>query len=179
MMPSDAYVARRYAQAFMNLYGSRLEARDRDALVSLATFLMDHKQILFLFKVGYIADDVQDKALDSLLSKFNVQVIEPIARLLLRSGRVFLLAGVATYICTLYDARHTLQRFKCITSHALTAQAQQRIQDFLVTNLGGTVEYTCSIDKKLIAGLRLLSPTHLWEYSLAKQIRLLELPLMR
>ena len=61
----------------------------------------------------------------------------------------------------------------------LSMNDKEQIEQFLVRATGHTNIYKYKVDNALIAGVRLQSETLLWEHSIAKQLRQLEISLER
>jgi ATP synthase F1 delta subunit len=169
-----AYIARRYAKAFLDLYRDKLHVDDLEKLSTLEQFLMTNKPVLSLLNALQKDSRSQTLALEQLLTRFEVTFLIPVARLLLKARRMFLLPELLKQLCRLYQKWHKIMFFTVTCSRQLASEELAIIRAFLTRLTGLTVICTTSVDKNLIAGIRLQSDTLLWEYSLAKQMRLLK-----
>ena len=61
--------------------------------------------------------------------------------------------------------------FSVLSAHDLDKKELTTIQHFLEEKTKKTIIYNHKINKDLIAGIRLLSNTLLWEHSIAQQLR--------
>lgn len=173
-MKQDASLelARRYAKAFTNVFFSQISVRDVENIFQAADYLALRRRTRFFLRLPVIDVSVKKQVLDLVCKRFSLPlVVEQTIDLLLQHKRSYLLHDVLFYIAELYCARQNILAFTIKSSHHLSQESVEVIQNFLARKTGCTITYTNKIDKKLIAGIRLESSAFLWEYSIAKHLR--------
>jgi F-type H+-transporting ATPase subunit delta len=179
MNDSWVTVARRYAQAYLDLSMGSLTLDHIERMQHLEDFLRTHTSVLFLCSMPIMKKKAQHDALAALLGKYDLAVVQPIFILLLTHKRLFLVPELLRQMRRIYYSKRSMQLFTFISSSPLTLEQNSLLQNFLARLTGSTIIYTNKVDKKLRAGVRLVSETLLWEHSISRQIRSLELPLIR
>jgi ATP synthase F1 delta subunit len=173
-------LARRYAQAFLNVYGSELTPAIRGRLRELHRFLSMQNSILFFLTIPTIDDEVKLRGLAFLCEKFELpDSVKKSMFLLLASKRAILLEQMVGFIDILYNKEHAISSFSISSACPLSHTDKEFLVSFLKAHTGDDVLYTYVIDKSLIAGIRMCSDTHLWEHSIARQLREIQLLLVR
>jgi len=177
-MKADIVLARRYAQAFLNLF--TLTDANLKNIQQAVDFLSAHKQITSLLKVPLMSVALKVAAVDEyVLQKFNVPAVcKELVWVLAHQGRISLVGAVFKQIISLYQERHAMEPFVIKTSHALSAQDSAFIQEFLAAQTDARVPCTFVVDEQLIGGIRMQSAEHIWEYSIAKQLKQLQARLL-
>jgi F0F1-type ATP synthase delta subunit len=74
----------------------------------------------------------------------------------------------------LYKERMNIVEFSVTSAHELDAKNSMAVKRFLAKITGKTIMCTYSINTSLIAGMRLKSVEHMWEYSVRKRIESLQ-----
>lgn len=173
-------IARRYAQAYCNVFGDDITPDSLERLVQLVDFLSTQKRILFFFRLPTLDHRIKEQGIATLCERYQLpESFKRLGALLVEHKRAFLLANVSNAIVREYNRRQKRERFT-ITSYPELQQSQKSIiLASLAAQTGSTVEGTFTVDEKLIAGIRMRSDVHMWESSLAQQIRCLQLSLMR
>jgi ATP synthase F1 delta subunit len=164
-------IARKYAQAFLNLYMDSITPAMYTQLIDMQTFLDKHRDALIYFRLPHIAVEAKIRLLDELGEKFKPS--EPVKKLfeiLIRHNRAQLLPVVLSKICECYRRRKNIVLFDIESSHELDRQAMVTLENFLAHNTGKNIMSKQHINRDLIAGIRLKSTTFLWEYSIRKQM---------
>jgi F0F1-type ATP synthase delta subunit len=164
-------LARKYAQAFLNLYIDQITPEGYAALLALQTYLHSHRNALIYFSFPHIALEAKLALFEQLGEK--IKPSEPVKTLfetLIRHDRVMLATDVLAKICELYRERKNILLFTIESSHELDATSISIIEDFLARNTGKKIVSKQRVNHSLIAGLRLQSNTLEWEYSIRKQI---------
>lgn len=175
----EHFVAKKYAQAFLNLFINSISLDDYYNLVSAEQFLTIHKKAFFFLSLSHIEQSTKIRLLEKVMQKFGVVLsINNLVRLLLNDKRLFLLGEIVRQLCSLYRKRKNIELFSIVSSHALQEKDLSVIQQFLATNTGCDIMYTYTVDTRLIAGVRVQSDLLVWEYSIAKQLRDIQLALI-
>ncbi len=172
MTQQRSLIAKRYAQAFLNVFIDSIALDDFHNICAAEQFLMQHKQALFLLKLPFINPAKKKEILNELCQKFRlIDKFKELVELLVHDKRSFLLPDVLYYVSKLYQQRKGIMSFTIISSHRLGTDKLNSMQRFLAQESGCDIIYNYRVDKKLIAGIRLYSDTLLWEYSINKQLR--------
>lgn len=171
-------LARRYAQAYVNVYDHELTGSVCGRIQALADFLATHERIMFFLTIPTIANEVKVRGITFLCEKFELpDGLKKTILLILRSKRASLLRRFFERVVSLYQEKHGILSYVVSSSHEITEPEKDLLCRFLkklveVKKINGdTILCTYEIDKKLIAGLRMCSATHLWEHSVAQQLR--------
>jgi len=175
-MEDQMRLAIKYAQAMLTVFDALLTREDIAQVNSIVHFLEQHKKVLFFLKLSHIDQEVKAQALESLLN--GVVHKKPFIKLiqvLLDDNRGHLIGQVLRQLVILYRDIHHIEEFAITSSHELSSNELDKIEQFLARQTGNDIIYTYSRDASLIAGLRLQSRTALWEHSIRKQLRELAL----
>lgn len=179
MIGSEAYLAKKYAQAFFNVYGDQLSDKDFYNICSAGSFFARHKQVLFFLTWPIIETDIKVKAIKQALLVFHLSdPFDKLVDLLATHKRTFLIMLVLDKLCALYKKNNKIMTFSIASSHQLEADQLDILKRFLMGITGQTIMYEYKVDKKLIAGIRMESQTLLWEYSISMQLASMKLPNM-
>jgi len=169
-------IARKYAQAYMHVYEHDLTETELDKLIVLKKFISVQSAVLFFLTATAIEDVVKMRGITSLVEKFSLcDSFKKLMFLLFMNRRIDFLPLVIDGIFFFYNKKRKIETFSITSSHVLMENELRALQQFLINNVGGIIFFRHTIDKQLIAGIRMLSDTHLWEYSIAKQLRAVQL----
>lgn len=178
---SSVVLARRYAQAYLNVYEHELTDSVRENIKALRDFLGLNSRIVFFLMVPSIAEEVKVRGIAFLGEKFELpKGLQKSMHILLQSKRACLLGRFFDFIDILYQKKYGRVSFVVSSSHEIASQDKEILQNFLkklvsLEKCADRADYdilcTYKIDKKLIAGIRMQSNTHVWEHSIAKQLR--------
>ena len=164
-------LARRYATAFLNYYENSISLDDYYAFKELYIFLNNNPVLLTHFKFPRM-DKEKKEAIKKLNAAFKIpSFFEKLTDLLIKQQRLFLIKGVVNSILALYGKRKNIMEFNIASPYSLEKQQLSTVQQFLEKKTKKTILYKQTLNKNLIAGIRLLSGTLLWEYSIAQQLR--------
>ena len=165
-------VAKRYAQAILNVYGSEFVFEDVAAMRDIRSYLQSHRRIVFLLRLAVVPDEVKERGLCMLCERFKVSVpCRKLVGLLRAHRRLQLFPAVLEYLERLYLERKRIVPIAVSSASALSESDQKVIEQFFAQQLGVSVVGEYQIDQSLIAGLRVQSQYYLWERSVAKQLR--------
>lgn len=165
-------LARKYAQACVNIFNQQMSYDDCIALNTLAAFLSTHSHIFFFFYMPFIEDSVKLQAYDILQELYNVPSwLKSLFTLLLNDKRLFLFIYVLREICVLYAKKANIDIFTITSAHALIDQQQKECSLFLSHITRKKIITHFALDKSLVAGIRMQSNEMLWEHSIKKQLR--------
>lgn len=164
-------LARKYAQAFLNLYFDQITQENYSNMFTLRSYLQTHRNVLLYFSLPHIALEKKLDLFDQIETK--IKPSEPFKELfetLIRHDRIMLAPSILVKICELYRERKNVMFFSIESSHELDAQTIATLETFLARHTDKKIESESRINHDLIAGIRLQSDTQLWEYSIRKQI---------
>lgn len=175
MTPSQAQkmVAKKYAQAFMHVFGKKITENDYAAVQLAHQFLKKNPHILLLFRMPHITKIEKMRFAQKFVQSFSLGAyIEKLIPLLVNHNQAILLQAVLEQIQYLYEKMHNIAWFTIATSHKIEEKEKRQIQEFLAHKTGQVILYKYVIDPNLIGGVRAQSPTWLWECSIQQRLRL-------
>lgn len=168
----DAHVlnAKRYAQAFLNV--STLTQADITNIKKAFDFLDLHREIFSLLKVPLLDSQIKENALkEYLLLQFSLPAsFQQLIHVLVEQRRTYLIQMILSEIINLFEDQQGLESFTIASSTALNDTELEKIKAFLATHTHHNIICTPLVDTDLIAGVRMQSNNHLWEYSIRKQL---------
>lgn len=173
-------IVRRYAQAYCNVFRHDITQEFVERILQLIDFLSTQKRILFFFRLPTLDRSIKQKGITTLCERYELpESFKKLGSLLIDHKRAFLLAHVCSAIVHEYNRVSKREQF-IITSYPELGQDQKLVlTQALARQTGNTIMSTFKVDKKLIAGIRMCSNVHVWEFSMAQQIRCLQLSLVR
>lgn len=168
----DAHVlnAKRYAQAFLNLF--TLTQADIANIKKAFDFLDHHREIFSLLKVPLLDSQIKENALkEYLLIQFSLPAsFQQLIHVLVEQRRTYLIQMILSEMINLFEDQQGLESFTIASSTALNDTELEKIKAFLATHTHHNIICTPLVDIGLIAGVRMQSNNHLWEYSIRKQL---------
>jgi ATP synthase F1 delta subunit len=178
-MKTEEIVAKKYAAAFLMVFGQELRVDCIAKITNAAEFLTENRRILFFLRLSAIENEIKKRDLDHMCERFDLpKSIRIVIHLLVDHKRGFLLLLVLNAICFLYKERLNIEAFTFTSAPALEEEECRILQEFIARQTGRDIIYTYKVDKTLIAGIRLQSDTHLWEHSIAQQMHRMRLLLI-
>lgn len=171
-MSVGTLIAKRYAQAFLNLSINDLTDADFINVQHAIVFFSQNRPLLALLKVPHIKSEEKIAALQQVLIANHKlpEVFITLIALLVRDKRAALVLETLEQLKKLYRDHQNIEFYKISSSHALDDTELTTLQNFLAQKTGHTIFYTYTIDPSLIAGIRMQSNERLWEYSIKKQL---------
>lgn len=165
------YIAKKYAEAFLNVFGDTISAADFEQLCLLGDFLSTHKRALFFWGLPHIPLTEKIRTLIEIIERYKLpKSLSKLFTLLIEDGRSMLMGQVVKQVCEGYRIRNNIQSFAITSSHPLQTEELEQIKKMLNQATSSKITYSYMVDKKLIAGLRMQSATLLWEYSIKKEL---------
>lgn len=175
-MEHQIRLSRKYAQAVLNVFGALISRQDIVHVEHIITFLEQHKKALFFLRLSHIDLEVKARALEKLFDDLSdKKPFMALVLLLLQENRGHLIYGALCELVRLYYEAHKIMPCEITTSHPISAEVLDKVQQFLARQTGNDIIYTYTRDASLIAGIRAQSKTILWEHSIRKQLRELAL----
>lgn len=171
MNPENAFLAKKYATAFVAVAGAQLDESEFHRIRELHHFLQDNHPLLAIINFPLISTESAHRALFELFKHCSTaSLLHRLALLLMRHRRAILLSDVLYYIAQLYQQKNNTLFFHIASSHPLSDRDMTTAVQFLERNTGKRVMYDYATDERLIAGIRLRSEGLLWEHSIKKQL---------
>ncbi len=169
-MDSRFFLAKRYAQAFLNLFSLLPEYIEK--INASISYFSNHAELFSLLKVPLLDPRLKVNALeDCLISRFALpSEFKQLIQLLVKQKRSYLIADVLKQIVEIYQSRQGIELFTISSCPELGSLQQKTITDFLNDKTHHTIVCQMKLDKNLIAGIRMQSGEHLWEYSVKQQL---------
>jgi len=172
MNSSEIVVAKKYAQAFLNLYIEKISYSDYCSLKAAARSLKNNGAFFSLLNIPTIALIQKRSSLYAILKELQVpEVLNTVIELIIQHQRIFLIPALLNALVRGYEERKKIISFTISSSHALPTNNLELLKKFLTKKTNAHIIYRYEINKKLIAGIRMQSDLFLWEYSVAKQLK--------
>lgn len=169
---SSQFVARKYAVACLNIFGSRFGKDDMSNLLVMSDFLRENHSLVFFLGLPIIKEQRKSAFLHDLAKQFHLShLIDQLLDLLLRDKRLFLLADILRLLSDLYAQKMNILNFSIKTYPRISHTDLEELKQFLARSTGCAIIYKDYEDKNLVAGIRMQSTTYLWENSIAQQLR--------
>jgi ATP synthase F1 delta subunit len=168
----ETILATRYAQAFFDIFQAYLSDDVIMRIDEVIALLQNDKRTFCIQAIPqYLVHDAC-KVLNTLLidAAELPDVFKKLIVLLVRDRRTFLIRAVLKQIVRIYYQKKQIYKFCITSSHALNESQLESIEKFIAYQLHSTIIFTYRIDSSLIAGIRLHSAIHLWEYSVRKNL---------
>lgn len=174
MNNTEVVLAKKYATAFLNIYGDKISLDDYHAIKNAAEYCKRNYRFFFLLNTPTIPLTTKRTTLVKLFSELQISnALQPLVELILKHQRLFLLPTIFKQITIIYENRKKIVPFAFISSHILDRKQLETLSTFLAKKINRTIMYNQIQNKKLIAGVRMQSTVFLWEYSIAKQLNAL------
>jgi ATP synthase F1 delta subunit len=167
------YVALRYAHAFLNVF--ELNQENYASLSKAYYYLKNDKGARLMVSLPASFDQAKKDFINNLIAHYALPTsIRSLTDLLIQHKRLFLLTDIIACVELLALELHGIEVVDVRSSHRLAQEDLEFIEQFLTVCLRKKIMMQYSIDSSLIAGIRMQSDRHLWEYSIAKQVRDIE-----
>lgn len=165
-------LARRYAQAYLNIFGKQYTREHIKLVEDLIYFLRTHKEALFYLKLSCIKSSVKKNILSNTFARYGLKDnFDKLLDILIEHKRLFMIFDVLSSIVDEYKKRNTIGEWLIKSASPLQSQDLEIVYQFLEKKTGMRAEYTYKTDPSLIAGIRLQSSTLLWEHSASAQLK--------
>lgn len=168
-------IAKKYAQAFINIFKKKLVFDDLKKLESFSQYLRKNRNIFVYAKLSLIDISVKKEVFDKLLFSFNLgNFFSDLVNLLIKHNRISLLPEVLDNIIKIYKNDNNIMEFNVISSDKLTENRLNLIKTFLSNKTQKYIIIKEKIDPNLIAGLKIYSDEFEWQNSIRHRLNLLE-----
>lgn len=172
MMRTLSPLARKYAHAFLSVFGNKCTFEMSKDLDLLSKDIEMHREIILLAQLSCVPDARKNDMIMLFASRRNLdEFLKPLIMLVVKQGRVALFGEIVAAIRVLYEEQQGIVHCSIQSAHVLSEQMLTSIENDLARHLGKKIEYTASIDASLIAGIRIVSDSFLWERSIAQKLK--------
>lgn len=176
----DVLVSKKYAQAFLRVYGSSLSYDDIKNIETTGVTIRSATVLMMIFRLALHLNKEDKEALNTYMSNLGFpESLYNLIHVLMKAGRLFLLPTICHWVVTYFRDRYHIFKFLITSSHALSNENKDKVEQFLKNYTQSSIEPHYEIDRELIAGVRMQSKIHLWEKSIAQQLRDVQLKNMR
>ncbi len=172
MRAAEQFIAKKYAQALLNLYFVEMKPDCFMTLLALRDFFERNIRVVRYLCIPTIPDSIKGQILDKVFESLQVcSMVKKLVVPLMKQRRIDLLDQVIIRLIERYQKKIGMVEFDVLTSHQISDKEQNNIISFLSKETGAKVSATFCVDGTLIAGFRAQSKTFLFEHSLLKKIR--------
>lgn len=172
MIISGVPIAKKYAIAYLNVYENELTGDDVKAILAACTFFKLHHSFMHLLCVISFDKTKMIQVCQNLVHDFGLpKSFNMLMSLLLKHKHICYFKEVLQDIYCLYKLRKNILELEIKTADTLDVHAVQVLETFFAQKSGKKIESNVSVDRSLIAGVRLQSDFFLWEYSVASRLR--------
>lgn len=169
-------LSRKYATAFLHVYGTTMIMDDYQNLQTFKRAWDTHPEWLRALAIPTVSLEKKITLIERMLAAYQVMPdFMRLMKLLLADKREILISPVIAMVCSSYLKQAGIVMCTLVSSHALTEQEQSIVQQFIARQVGSRIIYDYTVDPSLIAGIKVVSDTFMWEYSVARQLREVEL----
>ena len=167
----DISTAKKYAQAFVRVFSQKITFSDCVKIEHAQKILSVRRRILFFLQLPQLDTIARTSMIEDLVDYFLLpHQFLSLFLLLIAHNRSFYIPYVLLFIVQLYKKRSNILDFSVISSHSLTEKQESQIKLFLAHSAGKNIMCSYSVNKNLIAGVRMQSVEYMWEYSVRKQL---------
>ncbi len=181
-MNNTSFLARKYALAFTHSFAADFTKEDIEQIAHAYQFFVAHKRFSYLLNLPTINKALKQDALEKILiGQFHLptQPCKALINLLIAHHRTQLMGTILHIVHELMMKEKNIEAFTISSAQPLTQEQQTELEQFLVHTTTKTIVPTYTVNKDLIAGLRVQSNAHLWEHSLKKYLRTLNRTITR
>lgn len=174
MIISQVSVAKKYALAYLRLYGQQLTKEDVNNLYRVFLFFKSNHESMHLVYIISMRPCEMGCIFEKLIDFFSLpESIKQVMALLAKHKKLYYLKDVLLDIYCLYKQQHNIVQLQITAAAPLDEQSIQAFEAFFAKQTGKNIESTTVVDTALLAGIRLQSDFFLWEYSVAQRLRTL------
>jgi F-type H+-transporting ATPase subunit delta len=179
-MIQNSIIAKRYACAFLNQYENLVQEEYYESLTDFSLFLKKNRWLYAYLSITSINEETKVNVIDKLHRNIlPKQYTENLITLLSKDKRISLLGSILEQIVVQHRLRENIMHFSVTSAQPLSDEQQQKINEHLMNLAKNRVLIEFSIDPALIEGIRIQSPTLLWEHSIAQLLRKFNHSLLR
>ena len=130
---SQSELAKKYAHAYLNIFGDQHTFQDFCSLWRACQFLSEHHSLLFYLSLPMIQEVDKKRFIDLLFEKFHLfDSLKQLFYLLLKNKHIFLAIHVMQDIYGLYKIKHKISELQIISSYDLSEETIEDIKHFFI-----------------------------------------------
>ena len=165
-------LALRYARAFLNVYYSEYTLTDFSLIQQATQFFKTHKKACFFMQLSLLDRAVKEESLHLLCHQLSLpDSYKKLFSLLIDQKRVYLLPRIFEQLMLEYERRAHYLPMQIKTTQPLSEVEQKTLIDFLAKKTSKIILPIYSLDTQLIAGVRALGQSYLFEHSIQGILR--------
>ncbi len=163
-------LARRYAQACINLFGDELTIELAERLSALAEAIKAQRSLLVYAGLKDTAEESK-KQLEELFRVAGFgDMFVPLIDLVAEDKRLTLLPWIFHMIYVLYLERQGIMHFTIESAVELTKKEREAFVAYLEKKTEKEIRYTLTVNPALIAGVKMYSDTLGFEHSVQQRL---------
>ena len=171
---NQIYTCKKYARAFYHTVHSKIDAQQVINIKNLILFLTKDSTFLQCLQLDFIDHNIKKDFTDKLINKYQlINNFEKLLILLAHNRSIFLFPQILKQILEIYNINNNIIEFNIVSSNKLNDIQLLQLKTFLYKHTQKNIIYNLSIDKSLIAGIKIYSETLGWEHSIRKQLNTL------
>jgi ATP synthase F1 delta subunit len=168
-------VAKQYAKAYLQEYGSSLQLEDIEHIKLAVQFFRRHHTFMSLVSLIVAHDQSDHVIMQELWSHFQLpQTLKKLIPVLINHKRLVIFAQVLQGICCQYLSSNNILELTVLTAQPLADSELKQFEQFFIKLSGKKIISKMVLDETLIAGVRLQSDLFLWQYSIAARVKNLQ-----
>jgi len=174
MTKNNLILARKYAQAYLNINLNNLNIKDLDKFIIAKDFINTNFSILVILNLSlkFNNNKIREDLISKFITKFNLnKSFSDLLNLLILNKRIFILSKVLDYIIILYQEDTKNYIFDISSPEDISKNNLNFLVNYLEKKLNIKVDYNLNINKKLIAGIRAESCNNLWDSSIQGKLQ--------
>ncbi len=169
-------LTKKYALAFINLYGKQLSDKNIDNVIACKHYIEGHKNIDAFLLLSTIQLEQKTELFKNLFAFFDLpQSFNNLVLTLLEHRRIELLSKILQKIAREYQAQKNIINFTVHTSHTINDQEKKELTTFIQKKVPKNIIVEFALDPALICGIKIKSDMLQWERSIAKQLKIIKL----
>lgn len=165
-------IAKKYARAWYNLYGSILNDEQCETVRRVSNLLVADSSIRALvFWLSEVGDMRQDLLVTLMRLLEPISGMQELINVLMNHQRLILLSLVLSHIVALYEKNNNIQNIYVTTAHRISEEQKEEIDKFLAQKFNAHIIPHYNIDERLIAGIKIQGDGVVLENSIDKKLQ--------
>jgi len=174
MQENENIIAKKYATAFLNIYGSQFSLNEIMSLTFLSNFFRKNRYFYVSLEMSTISFKTKETAITKVVKGFKFKTpIKKLILTLLKHGRIEIIEKVLESIWYQFKKIYNIEKFIISTSYPIIKKHKSIIVKLLTTMTNKQVLTQFITDQSLIVGVRMESSEFLWERSIKKELMMI------
>jgi ATP synthase F1 delta subunit len=172
MNAQEIVLARKYACAYVDIYGSSWNIPQIHALIEFSRMFHERRTVPAYLRVSCIPEQEKVHILLKSLAHFKLdKLLEPMVNLLAHHNRLELFGVLLHALRTFLEQIYHMEEITIRTAAPLTDVHRRAIVAWIEQITEKHIYAYEAIDTRLIAGIRLEGKSFFWEHSIHQQLR--------